>query len=101
MTPVHRATPNEGDEPMAARERAVPRETPPRRKIREAAERHGLQVGEMEWEPIGGMIEMQGRSGGWFVEIVDYGHATGSSWQEVVEHIDLCAPLWKSGALIG
>jgi hypothetical protein len=27
----------------------------------------GLTIEEMEFEPIGGMLEMQGPSGGWFV----------------------------------
>jgi len=50
---------------------------------------------------MGGMIEMQGPSGGWLVSIQDYGMATGFSWQEVVESIDICAPMWKDGSLHG
>lgn len=76
-------------------------DTRARRKIRAAAERHGLTVGDMEWEPIGAMIEMSGREGGWYVEIVGYGMALGYSWQDVVESIDLCAPMWLDGSLIG
>lgn len=38
-----------------------------RRKIREIANRYEFVVEDIEWQPIGGMIEMQGRSGGWTV----------------------------------
>jgi hypothetical protein len=87
---------NQGDTgPVRARESRA------RRKIREAAERYGLTVGEVEYEPIGGIVEMQGPAGGWWVEIVGYGTATGFSWQEVVESIDVCAPLWLNGTLRG
>jgi hypothetical protein len=76
-----------------------------RQKIREAAERHGFTVAALEWTPIGQMIEMQGREGGWYVEVQTgpnhSGIATGYSWQDVVEQIDRCAPMWLDGSLIG
>lgn len=65
------------------------RETPARRKIREAAERHGLVIEEMDWQPIGAMVEMSGREGGWTVWFEDGGHALGYSADEVVEWIEL------------
>ena len=76
-------------------------ETRARRKIREAAERHGLEVESMEYEPIGAMLEMSGRVGGWTVRINGYGVATGYAWQDVVEQIDLCAPMWLDRSLVG
>lgn len=43
------------------------RETRARRRIREAVEARGGSVESMEWQPIGQMVEMQGREGGWTV----------------------------------
>jgi hypothetical protein len=77
------------------------RESIPRRKIREAVERHGLEVEDMEWQPIGGMIETQGREGGWTLFVKDCGVVIGYSWQDVVEQVDVCAPMWKNGSLHG
>jgi hypothetical protein len=76
-------------------------ETRARRKIREAVERHGMAVDAMEYEPIGQMIEMSGREGGWTVFVKGYGVALGYSWQEVIENIDMAAPMWLDGSLVG
>jgi hypothetical protein len=76
-------------------------ETRARRRIREAAERHGLEVESAYWQPIGQMIEMQGHDGGWTVFIKGYGVATGYSCDDVIESIDQCAPMWLNGSLIG
>jgi hypothetical protein len=64
------------------------RESLPRRKIREAAEAEGLVIEDMDWQPIGAMIEMQGREGGWTVLFEGGGHALGHCWQDVVEWIE-------------
>lgn len=76
-------------------------ETRAQRKIRKAVEAHGLVAEEIAWEPIGQMIEMSGREGGWTVYVKDYGVATGYSTDDVIESIDLYAPMWKDGSLVG
>lgn len=76
-------------------------ETRARRKIRETVEWYGLEVESMDYEPVGQMIEMSGREGGWTVFVKGYGVATGYSWQEVIEHIDMAAPMWLDGSMIG
>jgi hypothetical protein len=67
-------------------------ETRARRKIREAVEAKGAKVTDLTWEPIGQMVEMSGREGGWtvFAEWSDgrEDHALGYSWQDVVEWVD-------------
>lgn len=66
----------------------MPRETPARRKIREAAEKRALIIEWMSWEPIGQMVEMSGREGGWEVWFTNGGHALGYNADEVVEWIE-------------
>lgn len=82
-------------------EHITPGETRAQRKIRKAVEAHGLVAEEITWEPVGQMIEMQGREGGWYVYVKDYGVATGYSTDDVIESIDLAAPMWKDGSLYG
>lgn len=66
-----------------------PRETTPaRRKIRKAADKRGLKIAYMEWTPIGGMVEMSGRDGGWYVEFDPEGHALGYNADDVVDWIE-------------
>lgn len=36
-------------------------------QIARALANKGYSITSMEWSPIGGMVEMQGREGGWFV----------------------------------
>lgn len=38
-----------------------------RRKIRDIANAYEFTVEDIEWQPIGGMVEMSGRAGGWTV----------------------------------
>lgn len=64
------------------------RETPARRKIREAAERRGLVIEDMYWQPIGAMMEMSGREGGWTVFFKSGGHALGHNAADVVDWIE-------------
>jgi hypothetical protein len=63
-----------------------------RRKIREAVEVRGAKIVELTWRPVGQMVEMSGREGGWtlFAEWPDgtEDHALGYSWQDVVEWIE-------------
>lgn len=87
--------------PDSSVSRSVASETRARRKIREAAEQHGFEIEQMDYEPIGQMIEMQGRAGGWYVHVKDYGMATGYDWREVVETIHSNAPMWLNGTLHG
>lgn len=68
---------------------AVARETPARRKIREAAERRGLVIAWMDYEPIGAMVEMSGREGGWDVDFTVGTHALGYNANDVVAWIEI------------
>lgn len=77
-------------------------ESKARRAIRLSIERRGGTVESMTWQPIGQMIEMQGREGGWtvFARMPDQSHEevfTGYSWLDVLDHIDLSFPLGKRG----
>lgn len=60
------------------------RESRTRQRIRRAAESVGREVDWMEWTPIGGMIEMQGRGGGWAVFLKDGSVVTGYSAEDVI-----------------
>jgi len=60
-----------------------------------------MEVEDMEWEPVGQMIEMSGREGGWTVFVKDYGVATGYSAADVISAIDTLAPMWLDGSVIG
>lgn len=63
-------------------------ETPARRKIRRAAEKRGLVIDWMEWQPIGAMMEMSGRDGGWSVFFKPSGHALGYNADDVADWIE-------------
>jgi hypothetical protein len=72
------------------------RETRTRRRIRKAAEAKGAEVIHMSFEPIGGMILMEGPSGGWSVEASHPRqpnsavplHACGYNADQVIEMIE-------------
>lgn len=69
------------------------RETPARRKIRVALEVLGATDIDILWEPIGQMIEMSGREGGWSVFAKFPGNASdqhylGYSVDEVLDWIE-------------
>lgn len=77
-------------------------ETKQRKAIRLGIERRGGKVTEMRWRPIGQMIEMSGREGGWEVfaqmprkdgpgTFEDY--FFGYSWVDVLDFIAISYPL--------
>ena len=86
------------------------RETKQRRAIRLAIERRGGEVVEMDWQPVGQMVEMAGREGGWTIiarmpcrdaegawgEGAFEDRFLGYSWGEVLDHIALSYPLAAS-----
>jgi hypothetical protein len=59
-------------------------ETRARRRIREIANQYEFVVEDIEWRPIGAMIEMSGREGGWTVW-TDQGVITFFSVADAVE----------------
>lgn len=63
-----------------------------RRKIEKAIAAKGYEVIEIEWKPIGAMIEMVGRDGGWTVFATKPGvadeMACGYNADAVVAHIE-------------
>ena len=63
-------------------------ETRARRKIRDIASRYEFTVEDIEWQPIGAMVEMQGRSGGWTVW-TDQGVVTFFAVADAVEAFSL------------
>jgi hypothetical protein len=63
-------------------------ETRARRKIRDIANRYEFVVEDIEWQPIGQMIEMQGREGGWTVW-TDQGVITFFSMADALEAFEL------------
>lgn len=68
------------------------RETRARRRIRLAIEAAGYQIDPdygIEWQPIGGMVEMQGREGGWTVFLVGGKVLCGYCVDDVLEHLAL------------
>lgn len=73
------------------------RETQARRKIRVALEVRGATVISIRWEPIGQMIEMSGREGGWDVWARMPGKSHEESFQgyalsDVLDGIDCAYP---------
>lgn len=82
-------------------------ESKQRRAIRLAIERRGGEVTEMHWRPIGQMVEMSGREGGWEVFArmprkdgagTFEDHFLGYSWGDVLDYIALCYPLGEDEA---
>lgn len=61
--------------------------TKARTEITRAVEAKGYSDPFIEWEPIGQMVEMSGRSGGWSVFAGDQ-HALGYNWRDVVDFIE-------------
>jgi hypothetical protein len=64
-----------------------------KRKIEKALETKGYKLMDAIWEPVGGNIEMVGRSGGWTIIYKELGeelldHIFGYSIGEVFEYID-------------
>jgi hypothetical protein len=63
-----------------------------RKAITDAVEAKGASVTLLEWQPIGGMVEMSGHDGGWTVEAEwpdgRADHALGYRWQDVCEWIN-------------
>lgn len=64
----------------------APRRTKAQRAIHAAAEAKGWRVTMLQWEPVGGMIEMSGREGGWTVygerDEDETDHALGYHYEE-------------------
>lgn len=64
-----------------------------RRQIEAAAKSKGFRVREMQWTPIGQMVEMSGREGGWWLLAErdgEYRDAFGYNADEVVAYINEC-----------
>jgi hypothetical protein len=60
-------------------------ETRARRRIREIANQYEFVVEDIEWQPIGAMIEMSGREGGWtvyFLDLLDEGDLVGPTTED-------------------
>jgi hypothetical protein len=73
------------------------KETRSQRTIRFAVERYGGELTRIEWQPIGQMIEMAGREGGWTVFArMPWGedHFLGYSTAGVIDSIGLSARLY-------
>jgi hypothetical protein len=77
-------------------------ETKARKAIRRCIERRGGEVVEMTWYPIGQMVEMSGREGGWTViarmprrtnpDETFEDNFLGYSWLDVIVGIELNYP---------
>lgn len=82
----------ERTQPMSEQSAELVRETRARRRIRLAIEAASYQIDPgygIEWQPIGGMVEMQGREGGWTVFLVGGRVLCGYCVVDVLEHLAL------------